>query len=144
MRLQRSPVLMPESVRSTASITNEKDGLQRRLKPPANVERLKKTLNFGEIVRITIRVAHCYRKMKNIVHHARLKNILEKLIVVNGSACLDFKNPPFASRMGVSVETLSVPCPSAQKARARLSCPRKTSPSRPEIRASLDLAGVVP
>ena len=106
MRLQRSPVLMPESVRRTASITNEKDAIQRRLKPPANVERLKKTLNFGEIVRITIRVAHCYRKMKNIVHHARLKNILEKLIVVNGSACLDFKNPPFASRMGVSVETL--------------------------------------
>jgi hypothetical protein len=97
---------MPESVRSTGSITNEKDALQRKLKPPANVERFKKTLNFGEIVRIMIRVAHCYRKMKNIVHHARLKNILEKLIVVNGSACLDFKNPPFASRMGVSVETL--------------------------------------
>lgn len=44
--------------------------------------------------------------MKNVMHHARLKNILEKLIVDNGPACLDFKNPSFAGGMGVGVETL--------------------------------------
>src|ERR1039457_7333412 len=44
--------------------------------------------------------------MEDVVHHACLKNILEKLIVDNGPACLDFKNPSFAGGMGVGVETL--------------------------------------
>ena len=42
--------------------------------------------------------------MKNIMHHARLKNILEKLIVVNGPPRLDFKNPSLTDLMGVSIE----------------------------------------
>ncbi len=40
------------------------------------------------------------------MHHARLKNILEKLIVVNGPTGLDFKHPSFTGSMGVSVEAL--------------------------------------
>jgi hypothetical protein len=44
--------------------------------------------------------------MKNVMHHASLKNILEKLIVVNGTTCLDFKNPSLAGGMGVGVEAL--------------------------------------
>ncbi len=34
-----------------------------------------------------------------------MKNILEKLIVVNGPTCLDLKNPPLTDGMGVSVKT---------------------------------------
>jgi hypothetical protein len=90
---------------SVWSITNEQNALQRKLKSPADVECLKETLNFGKIVRITIVVAHSYRKMKNVMHHARLKNILEKLIVVNGATRLDLKNPPFSCGVGVSIET---------------------------------------
>jgi hypothetical protein len=44
--------------------------------------------------------------MKNVVHHARLKNILEKLIVVDGSASFDFEHPPLDGGVGVGVETL--------------------------------------
>jgi hypothetical protein len=44
--------------------------------------------------------------MKDIVHHARLKNIFEELIVINRPACFDFKNPSLTGRMGVGVETL--------------------------------------
>ncbi len=44
--------------------------------------------------------ADSYRKMKNIMHHARLKNILEKLIVVNGAPRLDLKNPSLTGGHG--------------------------------------------
>jgi hypothetical protein len=40
------------------------------------------------------------------MHHARLENILEKLIVVDGPACLDFKYPVLSDRVSVSVEAL--------------------------------------
>ena len=93
-------------MRSTWSITNEQNALQRKLKSPADIQRLKKTLDLGKIVRTAICVADSYRKMKNVMHHARLKNILEKLIVVNSPTCLDFKNPSLAGGMGVGVETL--------------------------------------
>src|ERR1017187_6946423 len=92
-------------MRSTWSITNEQNALQRKLKSPADIQRLKKTLDLGKIVRVAICVADRYRKMKNVMHHARLKNILEKLVVVNGPTCLDFKNPSLTGGMGVSVET---------------------------------------
>ena len=88
------------------SITDEQNTLQRKLKSPADIQRLKKTLNFGKIVRVTIYVADSYRKMKNIMHHASLKNIFQKLVIVNGATCLDFKNPSLACRMCVSVEAL--------------------------------------
>jgi hypothetical protein len=42
--------------------------------------------------------------MNNIMHHACLKDILEKLIVVNGPTRLDFKYPALTWRMGVGVE----------------------------------------
>ncbi len=44
--------------------------------------------------------------MKYIMHHARLEDILEELIVVNGPACLDFKYPSHLASMGVSIESL--------------------------------------
>jgi hypothetical protein len=44
--------------------------------------------------------------MKHVMHHASLKNILEKLIVIDGPACLDFKHPSLAGGMCVSVEAL--------------------------------------
>src|SRR5579864_6226305 len=44
--------------------------------------------------------------MKNVMHHAGLKDILEKLIVVNGPTRLDLENPSLRDGMGVSVETL--------------------------------------
>jgi hypothetical protein len=76
------------------------------LESPADIKRLKKIFNLGKIVRITIAVAHGYRKMKNIMHHAGLKNILEKLIVVNSPTCFDLENSSLTHSMGVSVETL--------------------------------------
>ena len=76
------------------------------MKSPADVESFEKTLDFGKIVRIAIFVAHGDRKMKNIMHHARLKNIFEKLIIVNRPTRLDLKNPTLDGGMGVSVETL--------------------------------------
>ena len=76
------------------------------MKPPANIQRLKKTLNLGKIIRIAICVTDSYGKVKNIVHHACLENILKKLIVVNGPTCLDLKNPSSTGSMGVSVKTL--------------------------------------
>jgi hypothetical protein len=90
---------------SVWSITYKQNALQRKLKSPAYVKRLKKTLNFGKIVGIAIVVAHSYRKMKNVMHHACLKYILEELIVVDGPTCLDLKNPALTDGMGVSVET---------------------------------------
>jgi hypothetical protein len=60
------------------------------LKPSANVKRFKKVLNLREIVRVAIGVADSYCKVKDIVHHARLKDILEKLIVVYSPTRLDF------------------------------------------------------
>src|SRR5580704_3677858 len=92
-------------VRSTWLITNEQNALQRKLKSPADVERLEKTFNFGKIVRITICVANSYREMKNVLHHARLKDIFKELIVVNGPTCFDLKNPTLTCGMSVSVET---------------------------------------
>jgi hypothetical protein len=44
--------------------------------------------------------------MEDIMHHARLKNILEKLIVVNGPARLDFKHPAHTACMSISIEAL--------------------------------------
>jgi hypothetical protein len=44
--------------------------------------------------------------MKYVVHHARLKDILEELIVVNGATRFDLQNPPFTGSMGVCVEAL--------------------------------------
>src|ERR1035437_5683204 len=93
-------------MRSAWSITNEQDALQRKLKSPADIKRLKKTLDLGKIVRIAICVANSYRKMTNVMHHARLKNILEELIVVNGSTRFDFKNPALTGGVSVRVETL--------------------------------------
>ena len=60
---------------SAWSITDEQNTLKGKLKSPADVERFKKTFNFGKIVRIAIYVADGYRKMKNIMHHASLKNV---------------------------------------------------------------------
>jgi hypothetical protein len=91
---------------SACSITDEENTLKGKLKSPADVERLKKTFNFGKIVRITICVADSYRKVENIMHHASLKNIFEKLIIINGPTRLDLKNPPLTGGMGVSIETL--------------------------------------
>lgn len=87
-------------------ITNEQNAFQRKLKPSAYIQGLKKTLDFGKIVRIAICVADGYREMKNVIHHARLKNILKKLIVSHGPTRLDLKNPSLAGGMGVGVETL--------------------------------------
>lgn len=44
--------------------------------------------------------------MENVVHHARLENILEKLVVVHGATGLDFKHPSLTCSMSISVETL--------------------------------------
>ncbi len=88
------------------SITNEQNALQRKLKSSANIERLKKLLNLGEIVRTAIRIANRYSEMKNIMHHARLENILKKLIVVYGPARLHLKHPPLARSMSVGIEAL--------------------------------------
>jgi hypothetical protein len=38
------------------------------------------------------------------MHHAGLKDVFEKLIVVDSPTGLDFKNPSLLDRMGVSVE----------------------------------------
>jgi len=70
------------------SITNQQDALQWKLKSPADIERLKKTFDFGKIIRTTVSVAHGYREMKNIVHHTGLEDILEKLIIVDSPTCL--------------------------------------------------------
>ena len=40
------------------------------------------------------------------MHHARLKNILEELIVVDGPARLDFKYPTQAFGVSIGIETL--------------------------------------
>ena len=40
----------------------------------------------------------------NVMHHACLKNIFEKLIVGNGAASLDFKYPTHAGRMSIGIE----------------------------------------
>lgn len=40
------------------------------------------------------------------MHHARLKNVFEKLIVVDGPPCLDFQYPAKAGCMRVGVEAL--------------------------------------
>jgi hypothetical protein len=86
-------------------VTNEQNPLKGKLKPPADIERFKKTLNLGKVVRFAIGVADSYRKMKNIVHHARLKNVFQKLIVINSPTGLDLKDPPRTEGMRVSVET---------------------------------------
>src|SRR5689334_2755930 len=44
--------------------------------------------------------------MKNVMHHARLKDIFEELIVVNGPPCFDLKNPSLTDGMSVSIEAL--------------------------------------
>src|ERR1700733_12685891 len=44
--------------------------------------------------------------MQNVMHHAGLKNILEKLIIVDGAASFDLKNPALANSMCVSVKAL--------------------------------------
>ena len=88
------------------SIANEQNAFERKLKPSADIQRLKKTLDFGKIVRVSICVTDSYREMKHVMHHARLKNIFEKLIVVNGPASLDFKHPSLTGGMRVSVEAL--------------------------------------
>ena len=75
------------------------------MKPPADVERLKETLNFAKVVGITIVVAHSYRQMEDVMHHACLKNILEELIVVDSATRFNLKNPPFTGCMSVRVET---------------------------------------
>ena len=89
-----------------SSITNEQNALKRKLKPPTDIQGLKKAFNFGKIVRVSICVADGYREVKDVMHHTRLKNILEKLIVIDGPACLDFKDPSLTGGMGVSVEAL--------------------------------------
>src|SRR5437016_5839905 len=40
------------------------------------------------------------------MHHARLKNVLEKLIVVHSPTRLDFKHPTLNGGVSISVETL--------------------------------------
>ena len=62
--------------------------------------------NLGKIVRTPIDVAHGYREMKDVVHHASLEDVLEKLIVVDCPACLDLKNPASFPRVGVCIEAL--------------------------------------
>ncbi len=64
-----------KGMRNSSSITNEQNALQRKLKPPADIERLKKTFDFGEIVRIAVGVANSDRKMKDVMHHACLKDV---------------------------------------------------------------------
>ncbi len=91
---------------SEGSVANEQNAFQRQLKPSADIERLKETLDFGKIIGPAICVAHGYRKMKNIMHHGRLKYVLEELIVVNRPTSFDLKNPTLAGGMGVGVEAL--------------------------------------
>ena len=91
---------------SLCSITDEQNTLERKLKSPADVQRLEETFNFGKIIRIAIYVADRYRQMKNIMHHAGLKNVFQKLIIINGPAGLNFKNPPLTGRVCISIETL--------------------------------------
>jgi hypothetical protein len=86
------------------SITDEEDALQRKLESSANVERFQKALHLREVIRPAIRVSHRYREVEDVVHHASLKNILQKLIVIDGSTGLDLKDPSAAGCMGVRVE----------------------------------------
>ena len=75
------------------------------MKSPADVQRLKKILDLCKIIRTAIGVADGYCEVKNVVHHTRLKDVFEKLIIVNRPTRLYFKNPPFIGGMGISVET---------------------------------------
>src|SRR5258708_3100428 len=46
------------------------------------------------------------QEMKNVMHHTCLKDIFEKLIVVNGPTSLHLENPPLIDGMSVSIEAL--------------------------------------
>ena len=98
-------------------VTNEQDTLQWELKSPANVKCFKKTFDFGKIVGIAIRVANSYRKVKNVVHHARLKNVFKKLIVIHRSTRLDLENPSFRRGVSIGVEALKYLAFAAKKHR---------------------------
>ena len=76
------------------------------MKSTTDVKRFKETLNLGKVVRFSICISDSYRKMKDIVHHASLKYVFQKLIIINGLTCFDLKNPPRTESMRVSVETL--------------------------------------
>jgi hypothetical protein len=94
------------AVPGRSSIANEQNAFQRELKSPADIKRLKKVLNLGKIVRLAICVAYGDREVQNVMHHARLKDVLEKLVVIDGPTCLYLKNPSLTGGVSVSVETL--------------------------------------
>ncbi len=49
------------------------------------------------------------------MHHARLKNVFEKLIVIDSSTSLHFKDPTDTRRVCISVEALQYLAFSAEK-----------------------------
>jgi hypothetical protein len=87
-------------------IPDQQNTLQGKLEASTDIEGLKKVLDCGKVIRSAICVAHGDRKIKNPMHHACLKNILEELIVGNGPPCFDLKYPFLPCGVGVGIEAL--------------------------------------
>ena len=88
------------------SISDQEDSLKRKLKAPTNIKCFKEVLDGGKIIRTAVCVTYRDRKIENPMHHARLENIFQELVVRHCPPSLNFKHPSLVGGVGISIEAL--------------------------------------
>ncbi|MFQ5792196.1 MAG: hypothetical protein ACE5JI_17135, partial [Acidobacteriota bacterium] len=76
----------------TRSVPDDENAFEGQLQPLASVERFEKPDDSLKILRLPVHFANRDTEIVNVMHHARLKKILEELVVNHSPACFDLDN----------------------------------------------------
>ena len=76
---------------TTGLIADEHDSLEWQRKSAADVERLHERVDAPEIVAAAVVIAYAQGQVVDTVHHGRLKDVLQELVIDNCSAGLNLK-----------------------------------------------------
>lgn len=92
MRTVLIPLLVPKYVQESRSVPNEQNTLQRQPESVARIEGLKKASGPLEVIGATIVVPKSHRELGNPIHHARLKKVLQELVVHDPTSGFHFQD----------------------------------------------------
>ncbi len=86
------------------SIANYQYAFQWKCEAVTGVQRLEKLANCLEILIASIVFPNCYSEILHIMHHAGLKEVLQKLVVGHAPTCFNLQYKPVGLMVGVGVE----------------------------------------
>lgn len=85
-------------------VANQNNAFQWQYKTAGNIHGFKECVDTLKIIFPSVVAPHRYNEIFNLVHHARLENIFEKLIIIDRSACFDFNDYSTVIAHGICIE----------------------------------------